>query len=232
MDAKVEDRVITPRIGKPVEVQALWINGLRIAAQHGWGEPWRAMADKAASAFLARFPAPEGGLYDVVDVDHEPGAVDARVRPNQILAVGGLPFAVLTGAPARRVVDHVEASLLTPLGLRSLAPNEPGYCGQYRGDARARDSAYHQGTVWPWLIGSFVDGWLAVRGRTEVAREEGRRRFLAPLLTHLGVAGLGHISEVADGDFPHAPGGCPFQAWSLGELRRLQGMLGSPDQGG
>lgn len=225
MDAKVGDWVVTPRIGKPVEVQALWINALRIAGLRGWGAGWGGIEARARIAFPARFANPAGGLHDVVDVDHVAGTADARLRPNQILAVGGLPFPVIEGAAARGVVDRVEASLLTPLGLRTLAPDDPDYVGLYRGDPRARDGAYHQGTVWPWLIGPFVDAWLAVRGRSEAAKAEARRRFLPPLLAHLGTAGLGHVSEVADGDPPHAPGGCPFQAWSLGELLRLRAML-------
>jgi glycogen debranching enzyme len=140
-----------------------------------------------------------------------------------------LPFPVIEGVAARAVVDRVEASLLTPLGLRTLAPDDPEYVGRYRGDPRTRDGAYHQGTVWPWLIGPFVDAWLAVRGRCAVAKAEARERFLPPLVAHLGTAGLGHVSEVADGDPPHAPGGCPFQAWSLGEFLRVRAMLDVED---
>ncbi|TDH60125.1 glycogen debranching protein [Dankookia rubra] len=234
MDAKVGDWVVTPRIGKPVEVQALWINALRIAGLRGWGAghgaDWSGIEARARTAF-ARFANPAGGLHDVVDVDHVPGTADPRLRPNQILAVGGLPFPIVAGAAARGVVDRIEASLLTPLGLRSLAPDDPDYAGRYRGGPPARDGAYHQGTVWPWLIGPFVDAWLAVRGRGEAAKAEARRRFLPPLLAHLGTAGLGHVSEVADGDPPHAPGGCPFQAWSLGELLRVRAMLDVAEDG-
>ena len=224
MDAKVGDHVVTPRIGKPVEIQALWINALRIAAMR-WSPRWKEAADRADAAFAARFVIPGSGLCDVVDVDHVSGACDVSVRPNQILAVGGLPFPLLQGAAARSVVDVVEARLLTPLGLRSLSPDDPAYIGHYRGDPAARDGAYHQGTVWPWLIGPFVDAWLAVRGRSSTAKHEARERFLAPLMAHLDHAGLGHVSEVADGDPPHTPGGCPFQAWSLGELLRMRRML-------
>ena len=223
MDAKVGDQVVTPRIGKPVEVQALWINALRIAAR--WSARWNDLEARARVTFAARFTDPAGGLFDVVDVDHVAGTADARLRPNQILAVGGLPFALLSGAPARAVVDRVEATLLTPLGLRTLSPDDPHYVGHYRGGPAERDDAYHQGTAWPWLMGPFVDAWLSVRGRTETAKSEARARFLAPLLSHLDQAGLGHVSEVADGDPPHLPGGCPFQAWSLGELIRIRRML-------
>ncbi len=226
MDAKVGDWVVTPRIGKPVEIQALWINALHIAATR-WSPRLAEVEIKARAAFADRFVNPEGGLYDVVDMDHVAGTVDRRLRPNQILAVGGLPFPVVEGALARAIVDQVEAKLLTPLGLRTLSPDDPAYAGRYGGDSRSRDGAYHQGTVWPWLMGAFVDAWLMVRGRTEAAKAEARDRFLPALDRHIGTAGLGHISEVADGDAPHNPGGCPFQAWSLGEYIRLRRMLGA-----
>jgi len=119
-------------------------------------------------------------------------------------------------------VDAVEARLWTPLGLRSLAPDHPAYAAHYEGGPLARDAAYHQGTVWPWLAGPFVEAWVRARGATAAAREEARTRFLGPLLAHLEEAGLGHVSEIADGEPPHAPRGCPFQAWSLGELIRLE----------
>jgi len=164
-----------------------------------------------------------------VDVDHQSGTVDRRLRPNQILAVGGLPFAVLYGDRARRVVNLVELLLLTPLGLRTLSPDHPDYVAHYRGGPRERDGAYHQGTAWPWLMGPFVEAWLGVRGSTEAAKQEARRRFLAPLLDHLATAELGHVSEVVDGDPPHTPGGCPFQAWSLGELIRIERLLAPVD---
>ena len=131
---------------------------------------------------------------------------------------------LLSPDEARQVVDAVEAHLLTPLGLRSLAPGEPGYVGHYGGGVAQRDGSYHQGTVWPWLIGPFVEAWLRVRGHSAEAKAEAAERFVAPLLEHLNHAGLGHISEIADGDPPHTPAGCPFQAWSLGELLRLDGL--------
>ncbi len=228
MDAKVGDRVVTPRVGKPVEVQALWFNALRIAGQR-WSGRWTGLAEQAQASFVARFPLASGGLCDVVDVDHLAGSLDRSVRPNQILAVGGLPFALLEGGAARRVVDQVEALLLTPLGLRSLSPDDPAYVGRYEGGPAARDGAYHQGTVWPWLMGPFVDAWLAVRERSARCKAEAAERFLAPLVAHLDDHGLGHVSEVADGDPPHRPSGCPFQAWSLGELIRVRRMLGVAD---
>ncbi|MCA1582196.1 MAG: amylo-alpha-1,6-glucosidase [Acidobacteria bacterium] len=221
MDAKVGDRVVTPRAGKPVEVQALWINALRLAGTRT--SRWKALADRAAGAFPERFWKEDtGSLYDVVDCDGVAGTADPSFRPNQIFAVGGLPFPLLTGARARRLVDAVEERLWTPLGLRSLAPGEPGYAGRYAGGVLDRDGAYHQGTVWPWLIGPFVEAWLRVRGGGPDVRRDAEERFLVPLRAHLQTAGLGHISEVADGDAPHRPGGCPFQAWSLAEALRLE----------
>jgi glycogen debranching enzyme len=151
--------------------------------------------------------------------------VDAAFRPNQIFAVGGLPFQLLEGERAERIVSLVEGKLWTPLGLRSLAPTEPDYKPHYEGGVMQRDGSYHQGTVWPWLIGPFVEAWVRVRGNTTEARREARARFLTPLLGHLEEAGLGHVSEIADADSPHTPRGCPFQAWSLGELLRVQHVL-------
>jgi predicted glycogen debranching enzyme len=224
MDAKVGNWVVTPRTGKPVEVQALWLNALRIGSEL---EPrWRELYTRGRNAFEARFwNASRGCLYDVVDPELKAGAADPTLRPNQILAVGGLPFPALGGARARSVVDVVEAELLTPLGLRSLAPSEPGYQPHYRGGPRERDAAYHQGTVWPWLLGPFVEAWVRVRGATPEAKREAAARFFAPLEQHLSKAGSGHISELADGDAPHTPGGCPFQAWSLGEFLRLKRLV-------
>jgi predicted glycogen debranching enzyme len=225
MDAKIGDWVVTPRIGKPVEIQALWINALQIAGVRT--TKWNELAQQARASFAARFFHPEtGGLHDVVDVDHVAGTVDSRVRPNQILAVGGLPFAVVQGPAARPIVDLVEKTLLTPVGLRSLAPDDPDYRPHYGGDAWHRDSAYHQGTVWPWLMGPFVQAWLRTR-TTPAEAGEARDRFFAPLLAHLGTAGIGHVSEIFDAEAPHAPRGCPFQAWSLGELIRIDHMLKS-----
>lgn len=225
MDAKVGDWVVTPRVGKPVEVQALWLNALGVGSR--LSDRWREPFLGGREAFRARFWNPDGGhLFDVVDVDHEPGRHDATLRPNQIFAVGGLPIPLLDGERAARVVEVVEAYLLTPMGLRSLAPASPGYAARYEGGAWQRDAAYHQGTVWPWLLGPFVEAWLRVRGRTPEAREEARARFLVPLERHLDEAGLGHVSEITDAEAPFTPRGCPFQAWSLGELLRIRALLG------
>ena len=228
MDAKVGDWVVTPRIGKPVEVQALWLNALRSASVFGprYGE----IFDRGLRAFRARFWNEErGALYDVVDVDHRPGTVDPSLRPNQILAVGGLPIALIEGERARRIVDTVERALWTPLGPRSLARDDRAYRGRYEGGLWERDIAYHQGTVWPWLAGPFVEAWVAVRGGGPDVVREARERFVRPLLRHLDEAGLGHVSEIADGDPPHTPRGCPFQAWSVGELLRLERVVLASD---
>ena len=229
MDAKVGDWVVTPRMGKPVEVQALWINALIIGAV--FNTTWLPLAEKARASFGQRFwNETAGTLHDVVDVAGRAGAVDDSLRPNQIFALGGLPFALLDGEKARRVLAAIEQHLLTPLGLRSLAPGSAGYAAHYGGDAWHRDSSYHQGTVWPWLMGPFVEAWLRVNGSTAERHEEACTRFLTPLHEHLGVAGLGHISEIADAESPFTPRGCPFQAWSLGELLRIESQLTHPHE--
>ncbi|HEY4350893.1 MAG TPA: amylo-alpha-1,6-glucosidase [Paraburkholderia sp.] len=228
MDAKVGDWVVTPRIGKPVEVEALWINALRIASN--WSPQWREPARRATRAFVERFRDPaSGALFDVVDVDHVRGTFDRSIRPNQIFAVGGLPFQIVDGATARAVVDQVRIHLLTPLGLRTLAPSDPAYRAHYAGGPRERDGAYHQGTVWPWLLGPFVEAWLRVEAPDAAARAAAGERFIAPLDAHLDRAGLDHISEIADADAPHRPSGAPFQAWSLGERLRIGALLATRD---
>jgi predicted glycogen debranching enzyme len=224
MDAKIGDCVVTPRVGKPVEIQALWLNALWIGSQ--FSKAWEEPLARGWDSFRRRFWNPDQTcLYDVIDVDHAPGKVDSSFRPNQIFAVGGLPLELIEGESARQIVDAVERRLWTPLGLRSLAPGEPGYTPHYQGGVSERDGSYHQGTVWPWLIGPFVEAWLRVRGTTEAAKREARTRFLAPLLAHLDQAGLGHVSEIADAEPPHTPRGCPFQAWSLAELLRLDRVV-------
>lgn len=220
MDAKVDDWVVTPRIGKPVEIQALWINALSVG--YDLISDGEKLFERAFQSFQERFWNPEKNcLYDVVDADHQSGAVDGAIRPNQLLAAGGLPLSLLNKTQARQVVDVAEQHLYTPLGLRSLAPEDPDYRGTYIGGVWDRDGVYHQGTVWCWLIGPFVEAWVRVRGKTPEVQKEAREKFLTPLAAHLKTAGLGHISEIADGDSPHTPRGCPFQAWSLGEYLRL-----------
>jgi predicted glycogen debranching enzyme len=220
MDVKVGDYVVTPRSGKPVEVQALWLNAL--AAASDLAPEFVGYFEGGRASFERRFwNEAKGSLYDVVDVDHQPGRVDGAVRPNQIFAAGGLPVNLLSPERARRVVDVVEQQLSTPIGLRSLSPDDPAYVPHYRGGVWQRDTAYHQGTVWPWLMGAFVEAWLVSRGNTSEAKREAERRFIAPLREHLLRAGIGHVSEIADAEAPHTPRGCPFQAWSLSELLRI-----------
>ncbi|MEP7064807.1 MAG: amylo-alpha-1,6-glucosidase [Gemmatimonadota bacterium] len=221
MDARVDGREITPRIGKPVEIQALWINALRVAGERN--RKWGAIADHATRSFLDRFWYGDGGhLYDVVDVDHVRGTADASLRPNQIFAAGGLPYAILDGDRARRVVDVVESALLTPAGLRSLSPDASTYVPNYVGGPQVRDGAYHQGTVWAWLLGPFIEAWMRVRGNTTGARQEARTRFLVPMLEHYAESVPDQLSEIADANAPYTPRGCPFQAWSVGEALRVE----------
>ncbi len=223
MDAKVGDWVVTPRVGKPVEIQALWVNALRAGAS--FAPRFGPMADRAAAAFEPAFWNPDGYLNDVVDVDGVAGRVDASFRPNQLFAIGGLPWPLLEGERARQVVDAAEARLWTPMGPRSLSPDHPDYRPYYEGGPVERDGAYHQGTVWPWLAGPFLQAWVRVRRNTKSAQVEARKRFLAPLLAARERAGLGHLAEIADAEPPHTPRGCPFQAWSMGELLRLDRVI-------
>jgi predicted glycogen debranching enzyme len=209
MDAVTGGVAVTPRAGKAVELNALWINGL--AALAGLrerlgrdGDDLRAARERAVAAFRRRFPAPTGWLYDVLDTGPE-------LRPNQLLAYS-LPYAPLRGGdPAP--LGHAARHLLTPLGPRTLAPDDPAYTGRHRGDPHTRDRAYHQGTVWPWLLGPFADAARAV-GRPTPGLLDG-------VLAHLPEWGVGSVSETAEGDPPHEATGCPFQAWSVAEVLRL-----------
>ncbi len=190
---------------------------------------WREPFERGRTAFNDGFWSESlGRLADVIDIDHVPGTRDNSFRPNQVLAVGGLPLTLLETDRARRVVEAVERHLLTPSGLRSLAPGEPGYAARYEGNSAARDAVCHQGTVWPWLIGPFVEAWVRVFGNTIETRREARERFLDPVFAQLQTAGLGHVSEIADAEPPYTPRGCPFQAWSLGELRLDRVVLAEP----
>lgn len=224
MDAKLGDHVFTPRIGKPVEVQALWVHALLAAGRRD--SRFLAAAESARASLRARFwNAERNMLYDVVDDGHVPGRVDAACRPNQIFAAGGLPVTLLSPDRARLVVDAVERELWTPLGLRTLERDHPAYRATYEGGVAARDAAYHQGTAWPWLLGPFVEAWVKSRGGSRLAKAEARLRFVEPLREHLRSAGLGHVSELVDAEYPHRPRGCPFQAWSLAELIRLERVI-------
>jgi glycogen debranching enzyme len=211
-----------------VEVQALWLNALAFAARRN--PQWHFLFVRGLAAFHDRFwDEAKGCLYDVIDVDHQPGTVDDKVRPNQLFALGGLPLMLMEGSRAERMMDTVEQQLWTPMGPRSLAPGEPGYAPRYEGDLRTRDSEYHQGTVWPWLTGPFVEAWVRLRGDTPEAKEQARELFLGTL-SQLDHAGLRHLPEIADATEPFTARGCPFQAWSLAELLRLEHkVLAAPD---
>jgi predicted glycogen debranching enzyme len=219
MDAKVGDWVVTPRRGKAVEINALWYNALRLMVD--WldealdpaAEEFAAHADKARGSFNRRFWNDSGGyLYDVVDGAN---GDDASFRPNQIFAIS-LDHPILDENRWEAVVTAVRERLLTPVGLRSLAPGEADYKSHYFGDLRARDAAYHQGTVWAWLIGPFIDAWLRVYPK----ERQVARHFLDGFEPHLAEAGIGSISEVFDAEPPYTPRGCIGQAWSVAEVLR------------
>ena len=231
MDAKVGDCVVTARSGKAVEINALWLNALRfleeLAAEYRDAEYAAELNVKAnrVQHSLARdfWNGQAGCLYDVL----LPDGPDARIRPNQIFAVS-LPYSALTNEQSKSVVRVVERDLLTPYGLRTLARGDPQYQPRYGGDPSSRDSAYHQGTVWPWLLGPFVTGYLNAFGRTSANRAY-VRSLLVPLEAHLDEACLGQVSEVFDAEPPHRPGGAPAQAWSVAELLRvLKTEVGDP----
>ncbi len=223
MDAKVGDTAFTPRWGKPVEIQALWFNALIETASfarlfndentYGICTEW---ARKVAASFPDLFwNSQEGCLFDCINSDGRDGAV----RPNQALVVS-LPHRLLSSAQEASVIATVAADLLTPHGLRSLSPRDSRYRPIYEGDQWARDSAYHQGTVWAWPVGAFLEGFLRVNARSVESKSQ-VRAWLQPLVAHLDEAGLGSISEIFDGDAPHKPRGCFAQAWSVSEVLRL-----------
>lgn len=227
MDAKIGDRVITPRTGKAVEIQALWYNALRVMSEFAkrFDEvktPYRELAEKAKASFNELFwNESEGCLFDVIEGKNK----DASIRPNQIFVIS-LHNAMLSLDRARKVVEKVEAELVTPVGLRSLSPNDPRYVGTYIGSPEERDTAYHQGTVWAWLIGPFVDAYRKVHAND--ARTEKRiREIVAGFESQLSEAMVGQVSEIFDGDPPHAPRGAAAQAWSVAELLRIKRALSS-----
>ena len=217
MDAKVDDWVVTPRIGKPVEINALWYNGLRIMADFARqldkdGAAYETLADKAQEGFARFWNQELGYCADVLDTPH--GENDLSLRPNQLFAVS-LPYSPLDTGQQRAIVDICARTLLTAHGLRTLSPEDANYIGEYGGDQLKRDGAYHQGTVWGWLIGPFVSAHLKVYQNPEEARS-----YLTSLLQHLAAHGVGSISEIFDGDPPFTPRGCIAQAWSIAEVLR------------
>jgi predicted glycogen debranching enzyme len=225
MDVVVDGKPVTPRGGKAVEVQALWFNALKTLEllarkfkETREAEKFACLAEKAKESFNEMFWSPRGNcLFDVVD---EHGCGDPSVRPNQIIAVS-LDSTMLDKAKSKQVVNTVRRELLTPFGLRTLAKTDPRYMGVYRGDRRSRDLAYHNGTVWPWLLGPFTTAYLKTEGYGEYTREYAFKNFLSRLFTEQPFkAGLGMISEIFDGDPPHHPRGCIVQAWSVAEPLR------------
>jgi predicted glycogen debranching enzyme len=221
MDAKVDGWVVTPRRGKAVEINALWYNALSLLSR--WecdlgdqrlAQKYSAAAARVRDTFNQRFWSEEcGHLYDVIDGPD--GAADSACRPNQILSIA-LPHPVLDESRWASVLEVVRRRLLTPVGLRSLAPGHPDYKSRYFGDLRTRDAAYHQGTVWAWLIGPWIDAWLRVHPDDRA----GARKFLDGLIAHLPEFGVGSIAEIFDAETPYTPRGCVAQAWSVAEVLR------------
>jgi len=228
MDAKVDDWVVTPRRGKPVEINALWYNALALlqswmvrAGRGVLSEDIAREARRCKESFNRRFwNEGRGHLNDIVDGEH---GDDDACRPNQIVAVA-VGRSPLDEKYWKRVVQHVAKDLLSPFGLRTLSPHHKDYKAKYFGDLRARDAAYHQGTVWPWLLGPFIDAWVAVQPDDA----EGVRGLVAPLLRHLTDGGcVGSVSEIFDAELPYTPRGCFAQAWSVAELSRVIVKLAS-----
>jgi predicted glycogen debranching enzyme len=210
--------VVTPRQGKPVEIQALWYNALRFMQTLTGEDAYGAMADRARDSFAAQFwNESTGCLFDVIGADGK----DDAIRPNQIIALS-LPHRILDDlTKAASVLDVVDRELLTPYGLRTLSPRHPRYRPQCTGDQASRDSAYHEGTVWPWLLGPYCDACAYVRGKVDVAK------LIGPLERFRDDRGAGQIPEIFDGDAPHEARGCIAQAWSAGELLRIKSLYGA-----
>ncbi len=224
MDAKVGDWVVTPRHGKPVEIQALWVRALEVGetlarefGERAYADQCRNDCKNAIASFRKRFWYEQGGyLYDVIDGSD---GNDASLRPNQLYAIS-LVDELVPRDRAQQILRLVEEQLLTPVGLRTLSPQDPRYCGQYEGGVVERDGAYHQGTVWPFLLGTFVTAWIKVYGKNAAALKQARS-FLDGIGTHLKEACVGQVSEVFDAEVPHRPRGCYAQAWSVAEPLRV-----------
>jgi predicted glycogen debranching enzyme len=217
MDAQIENRAVTPRSGKPIEINALWYNALQLTAD--WCDRaqrpsthYRELAAQARNSAIARFwNDATSSCYDVVD---GPDGDDHSERPNQLMALA-LTYPVFEGDRARRALDRITTKLLTPYGLRTLSPDDARYQPLYRGDQRRRDAAYHMGLVWPWLLGPYLDAHLRIHGDREAVR-----RLTEPFGAHLEEAGLGSISEIFEAEPPFRPVGCIAQAWSVAEVLR------------
>jgi glycogen debranching enzyme len=229
MDARIGDWVVTPRYGKPIEVNALWLNALSVMARFANqiskdGSRYRSLAERARGGMQRFWSAEYEYLYDVIGPD---GEGDPSLRPNQLFAFS-LPTCAFSCEQGEAVLRVVQDRLLTPYGPRSLAPGSPGYDGRYAGDSFHRDSVYHQGAVWPWLLGAYADALVNVRGLTLETQVELRER-IQPLLHHLEQQGcLGSISEIFDGDAPHASSGAAAQAWSVAEVLRIYALTVQP----
>jgi predicted glycogen debranching enzyme len=231
MDAKRDGIVFTPRHGKAVEINALWHHGLlSFAGAIEDSEPekagaYRVLGERVGRSFRERFlGGPGGGLHDCLRPDGSGGyEPSAELRPNQIFAVS-LEHSALTLDERRAVLSCVRDTLLTPVGLRTLAPTDPGYQARFDGDMIRRDRAYHNGTVWPWLIGPYSEAVLRVGGFSDEARAEAARA-IAPLIASMGCGCLGQICEVYDADEPRRQEGCMAQAWSVAEVLRVAAMI-------
>lgn len=230
MDAKIGEWVVTPRQGKPVEIQALWIRALEVGenlarqfSDKAYADQCRTDRHRAMATFQQRFWYEQGGyLYDVID---GPGGDDPSLRPNQLFAIA-LVDDLVPRDRAQQILRLMHTQLVTPVGLRTLSPNDPRYCPRYEGGVRERDSAYHQGTVWPFLLGPMITAWIKSFGRNAASRKEARA-LLNGLEAHLSEACLGQVSEIFDAETPHRPRGCYAQAWSVAEpLRALIEDLG------
>jgi len=220
MDAKSGDEVFTPRVGKAVEVNALWLNALNVMVRlagrlHNLSEKQfcEQLLTRASANFRRFWNEERACLYDVIDVAGGSGR-DDRIRPNQILAIS-LPYSALSAAQMRAVVERCGRDLLTSYGLRSLNPTDSGYIGRYAGNPRQRDAAYHMGTVWSWLLGPFARAHYRVHGDARLAQS-----LLEPIAQHVNSACIGTVSEIFDGDAPHNARGCFAQAWSVAEILR------------
>ena len=234
MDAKIDEWAVTPRAGKACEINALWYNALKTASKLGTllGKDissYESLAAGVASNFEDVFWNPETNcLFDLISQDETGKQIkDSAIRPNQIFAVA-LPYTMLPPEKEKAIVDRVEKDLLTPFGLRTLSSDNPAYVGHYQGGPESRDLAYHNGTVWPWLLGAYVKAYRKVHNYSKKSLED-MRVLLQGFDSHLETAGIGTISEVFDGDYPYFPGGCISQAWSVAEIFRayVEDVLGT-----